>query len=331
MSERILFVIDEIELKYFEFNDLVTNFWLIKEFLTRDYQVSITTKNRLFIENAKGSALFFDSYLKNNDIFYNKEEKREPINNFDIVFFRPDPPVDIDYINACYVFDFVDKEKTILINDPSNIKNFNEKTHANYFPNYAPKNIVTSSKALIREFVEKNEEAIIKPLNRCFGSGVFYLNKNDKNLNSIISTATDSEKTSVMVQSYLEKAKYGDKRVLIIGEKIYETLVTKLPGDNDFKFNTHSDRFFQKATLTKNEKQIATDIAKTLNKHGIYMIGLDVIDEKVIEINVTSPCYFIREINQNHNVNFQNELMEDLTNLISGLKNKNTFKTARSS
>lgn len=317
MSKRILFIIDEIELKYFEFNDLVTNFWFIKEFLSRDYSVSITTKNKLFVEQASGKALTFETLVKDNNIFYKNEEKKEEINNFDVVFFRPDPPVDIDYINACYIFDFVDKNKTLIINDPSSVKNFNEKTHINYFPDFVPENIITSSKKLIKEFVQENKEAIIKPLNRCFGSGVYYLNHNDKNLNSIITTSTDNEKTSVMVQKYLDKAIHGDKRVLIIGEKVYEQCITKLPGENDFKFNTHNDKFFAPAKLTENERKIATTIGKTLNKQGIYLIGLDVIDEKVIEINVTSPCYFIREINKQYNINFENELISDLINIFN--------------
>ncbi len=319
MPKRILFIIDEIELKHFEFNDLVTDFWLIKEFLLRDYAVSVTTKNRLFIEENKGSSLAFESYLKDNDIFYKKEEKKEFINNFDVVFFRPDPPVDIDYINACYVFDFVDKTKTLIINDPQSVVNFNEKTHINYFPDYVPQNMVTSSKKLIKEFVEEHKEAIIKPLNRCFGNGVYYLNHKDKNLNSIISASTNGEKTSVMVQKYLDKAQYGDKRVLIIGEKVYSQCITKLPGENDFKFNTHNDKFFAPAELTEKERKIATDIAKIMNQKGLYMIGLDVIDEKVIEINVTSPCYFIREINKQYNIHFEEEIMEDLILLIGKL------------
>ena len=328
MKQHILFIIDEIELKYFEFNDLVTDFWLIKEFLSRDYLVSITTKNRLFIEEAKGSALVFESYLKDNDIFYKKEEKKRQINDFDVVFFRPDPPVDIDYINACYVFDFVDKNKTTIINNPQSVLNFNEKTHINYFPDYVPKNLVTSSKKLIKEFVETHQEAIIKPLNRCFGNGVYYLNHKDKNLNSIILSSTNNEKTSVMVQKYLNKAQYGDKRVLIIGEKVYSHCITKLPGENDFKFNTHNDKFFTAAELTDKERKIALDIAKTLNQKGIYLVGLDVIDETVIEINVTSPCYFIREINNQYNIRFEDEIMEDLIKLIDSLhqnKGSNLF------
>ena len=266
--KNILFIIDEIELKYFEFNRLVTNFWLIKEFLDREFNVSISTKNRLMVENTQAKVSCFEAFVKNNDIFYRKSEEKKFVNDFDIVFFRPDPPVDIDYINACYVFDFVDREKTLLINDPSAIKNFNEKFHLNYFPEFAPENIVSSSKDEIRSFVEKNGEAIIKPMNRCFGSGVFYLKNGDKNENSIISNITNDGKTLVMVQKYLDKARHGDKRVLILGDHVFDECITKLPGKNDFKINTHSTELFTQSELTPREKSEAQKIVKKQRKMG---------------------------------------------------------------
>lgn len=316
MSKNILFVIDEIELKYFEFNDLVTDFWLIKEFLQRNYKVSIALKNDLFIENANAYVLSRNSYLKNEDIFYEKVQTKTLINDFQVVFFRPDPPVDINYINACYVFDYVDKEKTFLINDPSEVKNFNEKFHINYFPDFVPQNIITSSLEKIMDFVEEKQEAILKPLNRCFGNGVYYLNCKDNNLLTIISNMTENGKTQVMVQEYLPEAKLGDKRVLILGNTVLDECIRKLPGDHNFKFSTHSDKFFEATNLTNNEKMIAQKIADKLCLKGLYMVGLDVISEKVIEINVTSPCYFIREINQNYNIHFEEKIMSILENMI---------------
>lgn len=316
MTKNILFIIDELELKYFEFNDLVTNFWFIKEFLKRDYNVSIAVKRDLFVESAKGCVFSRETYLKEEDIFYKKEMHKSLINDFDTVFFRPDPPVDIDYINACYVFDYVDREKTLLINDPSEIKNFNEKFHINYFPQFVPKNIVTSSVEAILEFIEQNNEAILKPLNRCFGSGVYYMNKNDKNLVTIINTMTENGKTSVMLQEYLPEAALGDKRVLIIGEEVLDECIQKLPGDHNFKFSIHSDKYFKSTTLTQNEKTMAQEIARKLSFKGLYLIGLDVIKEKVIEINVTSPCYFIREINQHYGIHFEDKIMMHLEKII---------------
>lgn len=316
MSKNILFVIDEIELKYFEFNDLVTDFWLIKEFLKRDYKVEIALKNDLFVENAQACVLARNSYLKDENIFYEKAQKKKLINDFQVVFFRPDPPVDINYINACYIFDYVDREKTFLINDPSEVKNFNEKFHINYFPEFVPQNIITSSLEKIMEFVEEKQEAILKPLNRCFGSGVYYLNNKDNNLLTIISSMTENGKTPVMVQEYLPEAKFGDKRVLILGDTVLDECIRKLPGDHNFKFSTHSDKFFEATTLTNNEKMIAQKIADKLCLQGLYMVGLDVISEKVIEINVTSPCYFIREINQNYNIHFEDKIMSILEKMI---------------
>ena len=225
MSKKILFIIDDIELKYFEFNDLVTNFWFIKEFLKRDYKVSIALKKDLFVESAKACVMVRLSYLKDEDIFYEKEQNKTLVNDFDVVFFRPDPPVDIDYINACYVFDFVDREKTLLINDPSEVKNFNEKFHINYFPEFVPKNMVSANAELLMNFIEQEKEAILKPLNRCFGSGVYYMNKDDKNLLTIINSMTENGKTPVMVQEYLPEAKNGDKRVLLIGETVLEECI----------------------------------------------------------------------------------------------------------
>lgn len=309
MTKKILFIIDDIELKYFEFNDLVTNFWFIKEFLKRNYIVDIAIKCDLFIENAKAYVLSRKSTLKDENIFYEKNQNKHLVNDYDVVFFRPDPPVDINYINACYAFDYVDREKTLLINDPNEVKNFNEKFHINYFPNHAPKNIITSNTELIMEFVEKEKEAILKPLNRCFGSGVYYMNREDKNLLTIIKNMTEEGKTPVMVQKYLPEAKYGDKRVLIIGETVMEECIQKLPAEHNFKFSIHNDKYFKGTKLSENERIMAQEIASTLSKNGIYLIGLDVIEEKVIEINITSPCYFIREINQHFGIHFEDKIM----------------------
>lgn len=316
MHKNILFIIDDLELKYFEFNDLVTNFWFIKEFLKRDYKVDIAIKRDLFIESAHSFVLSRNSYLKNENIFYEKAQKKTLINDYDVVFFRPDPPVDINYINACYVFDFVDRNKTLLLNDPSEIKNFNEKFHINLFPEFVPENIVTNNAELIMDFISQKEEAILKPLNRCFGSGVYYMKKGDKNLMTIINNMTEEGKTSVMLQKYLPEAVNGDKRVLIIGETVLDECIQKIPPENNFKFAVHSDKYFRDANLSENEKNMAEKIARILSKRGLYLVGLDVISEKVIETNVTSPCYFIREINQHYGIHFEDKIMHLIEQLI---------------
>lgn len=308
---RVLFVIDRIELKYFEFNDLVTNFWIIKSFLERGHEVCITTIDMLKLKSSCAYASCFESYLKDGDIFYNKESLTEcKVEDFQLVMFRPDPPVDLDYINATYIFDFVDRTKTFIMNDTTAVRNFNEKLHAVMFNDLMPNNIITSSKSDIIEFLHENGEIILKPLNQCFGGGVMYLKDGDKNTAVIINSMTKEGKQLIMVQKYIPQAVYGDKRVLILGDEILPYCVQKTPSNDDFKFCDHSDEFIKKAVLSDKEKESFQIVADKLNSMGIYMAGLDVIDGQIIEVNVTSPCYFIREINNHFGCHLEDVVAE---------------------
>lgn len=308
----ILFIVDRIELKYFEFNNLVTNFWIIREFLTRNNNVRITTIDKLSLRGNQAYTHCYETYERNGNIFYDKQDTLKKIEDFQLVMFRQDPPVDLDYINSTYIFDFVDRKKTMVLNEPRAIRDFNEKLHAIEFLEFMPENIVTSSKSDIMEFLNKHEEIVLKPLNKCFGAGVMCLKKGDKNTSVIINSMTNNQSTLVMGQKYIEKAKYGDKRVLFLGNRVLDYCVQKLPSNDDFKFNDHCDANIIKAELTDIEKAKFSLVAEKLNNIGICMAGLDVIDGKIIEINVTSPCYFIKEIN-NH---FGCELEKEITNFI---------------
>lgn len=306
----ILFVIDRIELKYFEFNNLVTNFWLIRELLFENNNVCITTIDNLGLNSGVAYTNCYEAYEKNGNIFYDKALIKKNINDFSLVMFRPDPPVDLDYINATYIFDFVDRDKTLILNDPKAIRNFNEKMHTVKFLDLMPENIVTSSKADIIEFLKVHDEIVLKPLNACFGSGVMTLKKGDKNTAVIINTMTKNQTQLIMVQKYIPKARFGDKRVMFLGDEVLDVCVQKLPSNDDFKFNEHCDSNILKAELTSSEKEKFLPVARELNALGLPLVGLDVIDEKIIEINVTSPCYFIKEVNGHFNTNLEKKITE---------------------
>ena len=317
--KNILIVIDDIEFRYFEFNKLVTNFWFIFEFLNRDYNVSITLKSRLFQKNATPFALCNKTYIKNNDIKKEDETKTVCLNDFDIIFFRPDPPVDIDYINATYILSYVDKS-VFVINDPKALREKNEKLYINEFQGYIPENIVSANEKIIKEFLFKHKEIIIKPLNRCFGSGVFYLNDKDKNINAILQNATNNFKTQVMVQEYLPSIEKGDKRLIYICGKLYDYCVRKIATNNDFKFNEHNKDTLKFAQLSKEDKELENVIKDKFEHDGIYLAGLDVIDGKMIEINITSPCFFINEINEIFNINFEKIITDRIENYVKSIK-----------
>lgn len=306
----ILFIIDRIELKYFEFNNLVTNFWLIRELLFENKNVWITTIDNLSLVSGTPYTHCYKAYEKNGNIFYDKTLQDKKINDFSLVMFRSDPPVDLDYINATYIFDFVDRNKTLILNDPKSIRDFNEKMHTVKFLDLMPENIVTSSKSDIINFLKEHEEIVLKPLNACFGSGVMTLKKGDKNTAVIINTMTKNQTQLIMVQKYIPKARFGDKRVMFLGDEVLDVCIQKLPSNDDFKFNEHCDSNIVRAELTKSEKEKFTLVAKELNKLGLPLVGLDVIDEKIIEINVTSPCYFIKEINGHFNCQLEKKILQ---------------------
>ncbi len=304
--KKILFIIDKIELKYFEFNNLVTNFWMIKEFLLRGNEVKIATIPGLLLRGKEAFAKCYETFLNKENICYKDVPEERLIDDFDLVMFRPDPPVDIDYINATYVFDFV--TKPLVVNSPSAIRDFNEKLHSLRFSEYMTDCIVTSSLKDIENFLKENRQIVLKPLNRCFGSGVMYLYEGDPNTRTIINTLTNNESTLVMVQRFIPEVKKGDVRVLTLGDKVLPYTVKKLPGNDDFKFNTHNDNFLTKSNLTAEDISLFTPVAEKLNAMGIKMAGLDVIDKKIIEINVTSPCYFIKEINAIYGCRLEKEI-----------------------
>ncbi len=306
----ILFIIDRVELKYFEFNNLVTNFWLIRELLFENKNVWITTIDNLSLVDGIAYTHCYKAYEKNENIFYDKTLQDKKINDFSLVMFRPDPPVDLDYINATYIFDFVDRNKTLILNDPKSIRDFNEKMHTVKFLDLMPENVVTSSKSDIINFLKEHEEIVLKPLNACFGSGVMTLKKGDKNTAVIINTMTKNQTQLIMVQKYIPKARFGDKRVMFLGDEVLDVCIQKLPSNDDFKFNEHCDSNIVRAELTKSEKEKFTLVAKELNKLGLPLVGLDVIDEKIIEINVTSPCYFIKEVNGHFNCQLEKKITQ---------------------
>lgn len=307
---KILFVIDKIELKYFEFNNLVTNFWIIKEFLDRGNEVFITTIPNLSLKADKAFTKCYETFCDKGNIFYKDVKIEREIDDFELVMFRPDPPVDIDYINATYIFDFVTKPR--VINSPRAIRDFNEKLHSVYFKELMSENIVTASLKEIEDFLAINKQIVLKPLNRCFGSGVMFLYDGDPNTRTIINTMTNNETTLVMVQKFLSGVKNGDKRVLTLGDKVLPYCIKKLPTTDDFKFNTHNDSFICGAELTQEEMNNFTRVARQLNSMEIPMAGLDVIDGRIIEVNVTSPCYFIKEINNLYGIHLEREICDFL-------------------
>lgn len=311
---KVTFILDKLEFQYFSFNQLVTSFWLIKESLYRGWEVFISTSDRIFLKNDQPFASLYKTQLIDNngnlELIKDKVATNINLNDFNIVFYRPDPPIDIDYINSTYILDYIDRSKTLVINDPTGIRKANEKLFINNFPELVPNNVTTSKADIIKEFLAEYGEIIVKPLNKCFGKGVFFLKKDDQNINSIIDTMTNSGRTVVMAQEYLKSDTGGDKRVSIIFGEVIKESVIKISGEGDFKFNAQQDEYFKKGEVTAQEELLSKKIAPRLIKEGLYLVGLDVINNKIIEINVTSPCFFIKEANRMYDVQLEKRIID---------------------
>ncbi|OYD93596.1 glutathione synthase [Nostoc sp. 'Peltigera membranacea cyanobiont' 210A] len=218
------------------------------------------------------------------------------LETMDAVFMRTDPPVNDSYLYATYILDYIDQNKTLVINSPSGIRGANEKMYALQFTKAIPETIVSADKQFIRQFVEAKGAGVLKPLGNKAGEGILFLQSSDRNFNSIVELSTLQGKVPVMVQTYLPEAKEGDKRIILLnGEPI--GALNRLSSGTDFRNNMATGGTVAQTEITPREYEICTQLAERLRQDGLIFVGIDVIGGYLTEVNVTSPTG-IREIDR---------------------------------
>ncbi|BAY16280.1 glutathione synthetase [Nostoc sp. HK-01] len=218
------------------------------------------------------------------------------LETMDAVFMRTDPPVNDSYLFATYILDYVDQNKTLVINNPDGIRRANEKMYALQFSEVIPETIVSADKQFIRQFVEAKGATVLKPLGNKAGEGILFLQAGDRNFNSIVELSTYQGKLPVMVQTYLPEAKDGDKRIILLhGEPI--GALNRLSSGSDFRNNMAAGGTVAETEITPREHEICTRLAEKLRQDGLIFVGIDVIGGYLTEVNVTSPTG-IREIDR---------------------------------
>lgn len=234
-----------------------------------------------------------------------------PLDSLDAVFMRTDPPVDIPYLYATYVLDYVNPDKTWVINAPAGLRAANEKMYALQFTGAIPETIVTADKQVIREFVERQGAAVMKPLGGKAGEGILFAEPGDRNLNSLIEISTQQFRVPIMVQEYLPAAKDGDKRVILLnGEPI--GAVNRIPTGKEFRGNMAVGGRVAAVEITERDRQICAQLAPTLRRDGLIFVGIDIIGGHLTEVNVTSPTG-IREIDRLNDVRLGQQVMDWLS------------------
>ena len=219
-----------------------------------------------------------------------------PLETFDIVWMRTDPPVNTAYLYATYLLDYVNPQKTRVVNAPSGIRAANEKMYALQFLRSIPTTIVTQNKQVIRDFLAQEGKVVMKPLGGKAGEGILFLEEGDRNFNSLIEISTVQGTLPVMVQTYLPDAKLGDKRVILLnGDPI--GAVNRVPTGDDFRGNMAVGGRADQVEITDRDREIAAELAPQLRQDGLIFVGIDIIGGRLTEVNVTSPTG-LREIDR---------------------------------
>lgn len=219
-----------------------------------------------------------------------------PLETFDIVWMRTDPPVNTAYLYATYLLDYVNPQKTRVVNAPSGIRAANEKMYALQFLRSIPTTIVTQNKQVIRDFLAQEGKVVMKPLGGKAGEGILFLEEGDRNFNSLIEISTVQGTLPVMIQTYLPDAKLGDKRVILLnGDPI--GAVNRVPTGDDFRGNMAVGGRADQVEITDRDREIAAELAPKLRQDGLIFVGIDIIGGRLTEVNVTSPTG-LREIDR---------------------------------
>lgn len=211
-----------------------------------------------------------------------------PLADVDAVLIRKDPPFDQAYLYATLLLERA-RGKTLIVNDPRGLRDANEKLYTMHFSAHMPRTMVASDRDRIFAFMKDvGGKAVIKPLDGAGGSGVMMLRDGDSNARSIVDTLTGEGSRLAMVQQFLPAVTQGDKRVLLLDGDILGA-INRVPRADDIRSNIHVGGTVFPTELTAKERAIVADIAPRLRADGLFFVGLDMIGERLTEVNVTSP------------------------------------------
>ena len=285
--------------------------------LQKKHSIEYIYPGTLFLKDKK--IFGYSSKIKvsrNKKKYFMIENKRIiNLNKFDCVLFRTNPPVDNNYIHTTYLLDYVETNGTLVINSPQSLRDFNEKILGTNLTEKKLPMITTSNINTIKKFVKEHKKVVIKPLNLMAGRLISLIKYSDKNRNLIIKKMTDSGKTYVMIQKYIDEITKGDTRIIIYNGIVYDKVLLRYPPKNDFRANlAYGGKFLVKNISPKHKKHLS-EIAQYLKSNRIYLAGVDMISNHITEINITSPSG-IQEIDKATNYDLSKKITAEFTKII---------------
>ncbi len=267
-----------------------TSIAMMREACVQGHQLSVCQQQDIFLRNDivhfKTQAFAFSD----TETWYALSPVTEQLpTDFDAIIMRKDPPFDNEYLYSTYLLELASNQGAYVINNPIAVRSWNEKLSVARFPQFCPEFLVTSQAHLIIDFLEIQQDIVVKPLDGMGGASIFRLTKADPNLNVILETITDFGKQTIMVQQYLPAIQQGDKRIIVIDGNPLPYALARIPKAGETRGNLAAGGKGIAQPLSPRDIEIATTIGKTLKEEGLLFVGLDVIGDHLTEINVTSP------------------------------------------
>ena len=290
-TAKFAMIIDPIE-KLHLYKD--TSFALLLAAQQKQWPIYYMETTDLFLQADTAHANIKKICVEKNS-FHIKETKTMPLDFFDVIFMRKDPPVDQAYWHATQILDFAEKKGVRIINKPQSLRDYNEKLALHYFPQLCPETLISADMQQLKAFVQSHQETVCKPLDGMGGNSVFKLRHDDPNVSVILETLTQLGKQHIVCQRYLPAILQGDKRLILINGKPLPYGLARMPQAGELRGNLAAGGTGQGITLSKKDHEICEAVGPFLKENGIFLAGLDVIGEHLTEINITSPTC-IREI-----------------------------------
>jgi glutathione synthase len=205
----------------------------------------------------------------------------------DVVLLRQDPPFDMAYLSTTYLLERI-HPKTLVVNDPTEVRNAPEKLLVMHYPELMPDTLITRDPAEVKAFRAEIGDIVIKPLYGAGGQGVYHIRPDDDNFSAFLELFLTQSRDPFIVQRYLPAVRLGDKRIILVDGK-FAGLVNRVPAEGDLRSNMVRGGAAASTEVNRRDLEICEAIGPELRKRGLIFVGIDVIGDKLTEINVTSP------------------------------------------
>lgn len=288
-----------------------TSFAMMLEAQSRGYEIYYIEMADLYINNGQPRAMTKTLKVINDPHKWYEFTSEQDISlaDLDALLMRKDPPFDSEFLYATQIFELAENAGTLVVNKAQSLRDYNEKLFTSWFPHLIPDTLVTSNTKLIKEFHKKHGTIICKPLDGMGGTSIFKVKEDGNNLGVIIETLTELGTRYAMFQAFMPEITEGDKRILIVDGEVIPYCLARLPAKNETRGNLAAGGTGRPQPLSESDFAIANEIAKEMPDKGLLFVGLDVIGDKVTEINITSPTC-VQEIQNAYDINICAKLFD---------------------